>query len=295
MNAGYARKQVWVWSLRWLVGGGGWRCRLAPCTLGADAAVLPCRGPLGDRRTHEGPAIALSPAPPPPRPRCAAQHDEDHVGCGHGEWPYLKAAFVREWQLGVFAHRKVRRPGAGPRRRSAPPTMAPHTSQSRRRAAGLVAAPCLRLSVPSLSPAPWVVHLGCAPCVCFSRAWASAAHPPKTCAPPPPPHAPRPLSQACDEYVLLTGLGEGSAAAPDGRPVELLQTDTDLKAAVPLLPDDEANFITGLALDYSSAVGKAGMGLGGGMSGFGPHEALQREERRCGPRPATAIAARRPP
>ena len=53
---------------------------------------------------------------------------------------------------------------------------------------------------------------------------------------------------------MLAALGEGSFAAAGGRPADLSQTDTDLKAAVPLLPDDEANFVTGLALDFSDTV-----------------------------------------
>lgn len=47
---------------------------------------------------------------------------------------------------------------------------------------------------------------------------------------------------------MLASLGGGGPA------LELQQTEVDLKAAVPLLGGDEANFVTGLALDYSSAV-----------------------------------------
>lgn len=67
------------------------------------------------------------------------------------------------------------------------------------------------------------------------------------------PHT-RTATQACEEYVQLVGLGEGSYAAAEGRAADLAQTDMAFKAAVPLLEGDEANFITGLAIDYSNAV-----------------------------------------
>jgi hypothetical protein len=63
-----------------------------------------------------------------------------------------------------------------------------------------------------------------------------------------------------DEYVLLSGLGEGSYAAAEGRAADLAQTDMAFKVAVPLLPGDEANFVTGLAVDYSNAVRSGGGG-----------------------------------
>lgn len=53
---------------------------------------------------------------------------------------------------------------------------------------------------------------------------------------------------------MLAGLGEGSFAAEGGRSADLAQTDMAFKVAVPLLPGDEANFVTGLAIDYSNAV-----------------------------------------
>jgi hypothetical protein len=84
-----------------------------------------------------------------------------------------------------------------------------------------------------------------------------------------------------DEHVMLVGLGEGSFAAEGGRAADLVQPDTDIKVAVPLMPGDEPNFVTGLALDYSNAVG-GGEGVGAAKGGAGSGRA---------PRPAPAATA----
>jgi hypothetical protein len=90
----------------------------SPALLAAAAPARPValhlegareRAELGCARGHRRQRIRR--AAPLTRPH--PQHDEDYLGCGYGGWPYLRAAYIPDWQLGVYSHRKVRAPATG--------------------------------------------------------------------------------------------------------------------------------------------------------------------------------------